>query len=61
MIPVDESNEVHVVPIADLVDHEPENCPCGPRPEPIKRPGGSYGWLIVHQPLDGRLVPNVEV
>lgn len=60
VVPVDETHEVHVVPISDLVDHEPENCLCGPRAEPVKRPDGSYGWLIVHHALDGRTDAETE-
>lgn len=48
------NGEVHVVPLGDLVDHEPGDCVCGPRTEPVPRPDGSVGWLIVHHSLDGR-------
>lgn len=48
------SNEVHVVPRGDLVDHEDENCSCGPTTEPVTRDDGSVGWLIIHHSLDGR-------
>lgn len=43
-------NELHVVPVADLVDHETtDECPCGPTPE--FEPGGV---VLVHHSLDGR-------
>jgi hypothetical protein len=47
-------NEVHVVPIEDVIDHEPTDCVCSPSTEPVRRDDGSYGWLIVHHSLDGR-------
>jgi len=47
---------VHVLPIADLIEHEGEgdDCPCGPTAEPVSRDDGSVGWIIVHHSLDGR-------
>jgi hypothetical protein len=47
---------VHVLPIDDLIEHEDEGdqCPCGPRIEPVKADDGSVGWLISHNALDGR-------
>ncbi len=46
---------IHVVPIADLIDHDmnPE-CACGPQTEAVWRDDGSNGWLISHASLDGR-------
>lgn len=49
------SNEVHVLPVDDLIDHqENDECPCGPRSEPVVRADGSVGWSVVHHSLDGR-------
>lgn len=48
------SAEVHVVPLGDLIEHVHEDCPCGPRTEPVEREDGSMGWLVVHHSLDGR-------
>lgn len=51
------SDEVHVRPVGDLVDHSlDDQCPCGPRWEPVKREDGSVGWVVVHHSLDGREV-----
>ena len=51
----DLSNDMHVVPINDLIDHDLiEPCPCGPAIQPVKRDDGSVGWLTVHHSLDGR-------
>lgn len=51
----DVSNNVHVVPINDLIDHDLINdCLCGPAIQPVKREDGSVGWLTVHHSLDGR-------
>lgn len=45
----------HVHPVNDLVEHQlGEDCPCGPRTEPVMRDDGSSGWLVVHSSLDGR-------
>lgn len=47
---------LHVLPLGDLIEHEDvgEDCPCGPRVEPVPRPDGSFGWMVVHHSLDGR-------
>lgn len=47
---------LHVLPVADLVEHEDEgdDCICGPTTEPVPAADGSMGWLIVHHSLDGR-------
>lgn len=46
---------VHVVPVDDLIDHPlTDDCPCGPRVEPVERDDGTIGWLHVHASLDGR-------
>ncbi len=45
----------HVLPIDDLIEHAvSDECFCGPATEPVPRPDGSMGWLIVHHSLDGR-------
>jgi hypothetical protein len=49
-----QGGDVHVVPVGDLVEHEVEDCVCGPTPEPVFRGDGSNGWLITHHSLDGR-------
>jgi len=46
---------IHVMPVGDLIEHATtEDCPCGPRCEPVERDDGSFGWLHVHHSLDGR-------
>lgn len=46
---------VHVIPIADLIDHDTsgEPCVCGPDVEHVPAEGGD-GWVITHHSLDGR-------
>lgn len=51
------TNTVHVVPVADLVDHDATgdtDCVCGPTAEAVFRPDGSCGWMHIHHSLDGR-------
>jgi hypothetical protein len=47
---------VHVLPVADLIEHEDdgEDCPCGVTVDPVQRDDGSFGWVIIHHSLDGR-------
>jgi hypothetical protein len=47
---------VHVLPVGDLIEHEDEgdDCACGVAIEPVPADDGSFGWLIVHNSLDGR-------
>lgn len=49
-------SSAHVYPLGDTIQHdtESENCVCGPTIEPVQRPDGSYGWLVIHHSLDGR-------
>lgn len=44
----------HVYPVNDLIDHdiESDECPCGPRVEPVERDDGTVGWVLVHHSLD---------
>jgi hypothetical protein len=46
--------EVHVLPINDLIDHTDAECVCGTLTEPVPRDDGSMGWLVSHFSLDGR-------
>jgi hypothetical protein len=50
------SDDWHVYPQRDLIEHEVngENCPCVPTVEPIEREDGSFGWLHLHHSFDGR-------
>ncbi len=49
------TDTVHVTPRNDLIDHNvDDDCACGPRTEPVRRGDGSYGWVVVHNSLDGR-------
>jgi hypothetical protein len=49
-----DNDDVHVHPLGDLVEHEPEDCVCGPTVEPVPRDDGSVGWCIIHHALDAR-------
>jgi hypothetical protein len=45
----------HIVPVHDLIEHETSDaCVCGPTSNPVRRADGSYGWVVVHNSLDGR-------
>lgn len=48
------SAEVHVVPVADVVERTVEDCVCGPDIEPVFRDDGSNGWLSTQHSLDRR-------
>ena len=50
------SDNWHVYPTGDLIEHETEGdgCVCIPHMEAVKREDGSVGWLAVHHSLDGR-------
>ena len=45
---------LHVIPVGDLTAHTDDDCPCGPRTDPVRREDGSMGWVVVHHSLDGR-------
>lgn len=49
-------DDVHVVPLGDLIKHVDDggDCPCGPTTKPVPREDGSFGWIVVHHALDGR-------
>lgn len=49
-------DNVHVLPMRDLMEHEDvgADCLCGPTVQPVERDDGSFGWLIIHHSLDGR-------
>jgi hypothetical protein len=49
-----DNDDVHVHPLGDLVEHEPDDCVCGPTVEPVPRDDGSMGWCIIHHALDDR-------
>ncbi len=52
--PLDDGS-VHIVPLEDLVAHEPNDCPCGPDTEFVANAAdGPDGWLITHHSLDAR-------
>lgn len=51
----DGGDNVHVIPLRDQVAHtDTDDCPCGPRTEPVFRPDGSNGWVHTHHSLDRR-------
>ena len=41
------------LPDDDLIEHEPEDCICGPTLQ-LVRDGNVYAWVLVHHRLDGR-------
>lgn len=48
------SQTQHVMPTADLVQHEPtEHCVCAPAIKRADTPDGD-GWIYIHHSLDGR-------
>jgi hypothetical protein len=52
-VPID--NNVHVVPLNDLIDHDlTDTCTCGPNDQAVIRDDGSIGWVTIHHSLDGR-------
>ena len=52
----------HVIPVNDIIEHEDtgDECPCGPRVDPVRREDGSVGWVIVHHSLDGRELTEMK-
>ena len=52
--PADNDDEAHVIPLADVIEHVPHECVCGPTVEPVPRDDGSMGWTVIHHSLDGR-------
>jgi len=47
-------DDIHVMPMQDLVEHADDDCVCGPTTHPVSRNDGSYGWVVIHHSLDGR-------
>ena len=47
-------DEVHVLPVCDLIDHTDADCVCGTKTDPYPRDDGSMAWVITHYSLDGR-------
>ena len=43
---------LNLVPEQDVIDHDGEDCVCGPRSEPCPRPDGSMSWVHIHHRLD---------
>jgi len=48
------ADELHVIPVDDLVDHACQDCPCGPTVDATHREDGTIGWGYKHHSLDGR-------
>lgn len=56
------ADEVHVVPIEDLITHTFKDCVCVPSAKHIERVDGSTGRIMVHHSLDGREVsPELRI
>jgi hypothetical protein len=49
-----DTEDWHVMPNNDRIEHTFIDCPCGPEVDPVKRDDGSIGWVLVHHSLDGR-------
>lgn len=49
-----DNGDIHAHPVGDLIEHQPDDCPCGPTVEPVPRGDGSFGWLHSHHSLDHR-------
>lgn len=51
----DDINELHVVPLDDLVEHTSDaDCICGPDCEPFPKSDGSFAYVYRHHSIDGR-------
>lgn len=50
------TDDVHVYPTGDLIDHTVDcgDCLCGPTTSPVERGDGTLGWVVTHHSLDGR-------
>lgn len=50
------ADNMHVLPVGDLVGHDEESslCVCGPSVQSVTRSDGSIGRLVTHHSLDGR-------
>ena len=53
-----EASHMNIVPDDDLMEHplveNTDECPCGPRVEPVETDDGSIAWIVTHHSLDGR-------
>lgn len=47
-------NEIHIVPVDDLMWHMPVDCECLPETEPHETVTGTINWLVIHNAKDGR-------
>ena len=47
-------DDVHCMPVNDLIEHTYVDCPCVPEVIPVEREDGSVGWVMAHHSLDGR-------
>ena len=56
VVHADRPGETHVIPIDDLIEHEDEDCVCGPLAEFAVCPDhDACSWfLYTHRALDGR-------
>lgn len=55
------TDDMHVRPLGDFIEHEWADCICMPRVEPVKRDDGSMGWIHIHHSLDGREANEADV
>lgn len=48
------SDDIHTMPLNDLIEHQFHDCICRPATQAIQRNDGSFGWQIIHHSFDGR-------
>lgn len=51
---MNDNNELHVVPIGDLLEHEIPRCWCDYETEEVSQTDGGSGTIVVHRAIDGR-------
>ena len=47
-------DDIHCMPVNDLMEHAYSDCWCIPEVIPVNRDDGGIGWVIAHHSLDGR-------
>ena len=47
-------DDIHCMPVNDLMEHVYSDCWCIPEVIPVNRDDGGIGWVVAHHSLDGR-------
>ena len=47
-------DDVHCMPVNDLIEHVYSDCWCIPEVIPVNRDDEGIGWVVSHHSLDGR-------